>query len=48
MNDLDNETDSSKCFFEAIKTGNNNEIISFFRNPNYTPWTFLEDNEYTG
>lgn len=48
MNDLDNEIDASRRFFEAIKTGNNNEIVNIFRNQNFLPWTFLEDDEYTG
>lgn len=48
MNVLDTEVDADKRFFEAIKTGNNNDIIKFFRNMNYRPWTFLEDDEYTG
>ncbi len=48
MNDLESEIDVSRRFFEAIKAGNNSEIANVFRNPNFYPWTFLEDDEYTG
>jgi hypothetical protein len=48
MNDLENEIEARTRFFEAIKALAYNEIINIFRNPNLNPWTYLEDDEYSG
>jgi len=48
MNDLFHEKEPSRMFFESIKAGNFEEIINFFRNSEYIPWTYLEEDEYSG